>query len=376
MRKDRTGERESGGAGEKERAGEPESRRGGERAKSQEDEQGTASGHKLPGSDRRSPEGKAEKPSGRVARPKKVWEVGSGNALPGLENASPEDRSEKPLDRASRPKKVRETVSDSGLPGAPAPRRPGSDSRSTQDRSERHSELVTRPTTRLDALQANLGHFFKDPYLLRQALTHPSAAVEEGRGRLASYERLEFLGDSVVGLNLALLLYDRFPKEDEGVLTRMRAYWASQVALSATARELGLESFLRLGAGEARDGGANKDRTLASALEACFGALFLDGGPRAAAKLAKVLWAEPIRRRGMAVLAEDAKTALQEERQAAALPLPEYRTVPAGEGFSSSVVLDGEEAGHGEGNTRKAAEQAAARAALAAAILRPSKDKA
>ena len=250
----------------------------------------------------------------------------------------------------------------------------GSDRRSIQDRSERHSELVSNHTTRMDALQANLGHFFKDPYLLRQALTHPSAAVEEGRGRLASYERLEFLGDAVVGLNLAALLYDRFPKEDEGVLTRMRAYWASQVALAATARELGLESFLRLGAGEARDGGASKDRTLASALEACFGALFLDGGPKAAAKLAKTLWGEPIRRRKLEVLAEDAKTALQEQRQAAGRPLPEYLTVPSAEGFTTSVVLDGEVVGRGEGPSRKVAEQAAARAALAAAMLRSPKD--
>jgi len=250
----------------------------------------------------------------------------------------------------------------------------GSDRRSIQDRSERHSELVSNHTTRMDALQANLGHFFKDPYLLRQALTHPSAAVEEGRGRLASYERLEFLGDAVVGLNLAALLYDRFPKEDEGVLTRMRAYWASQVALAATARELGLESFLRLGAGEARDGGASKDRTLASALEACFGALFLDGGPKAAAKLAKTLWGEPIRRRKLEVLAEDAKTALQEQRQAAGRPLPEYLTVPSAEGFTTSVVLDGEVVGRGEGSSRKVAEQAAARAALAAALMRLPKD--
>jgi ribonuclease-3 len=220
-----------------------------------------------------------------------------------------------------------------------------------------------------------LGHFFKDPYLLRQALTHPSAAVEEGRGRLASYERLEFLGDAVVGLNLAALLYERFPQEDEGVLTRMRAYWASQVALAATARELGLESFLRLGAGETRDGGASKDRTLASALEACFGALFLDGGPKAAAKLAKSLWGEPIRRRKLDVLAEDAKTALQERRQAAGSPLPEDLTVPSGEGFSTSVLLDGQVAGRGEGASRKAAEQSAARAALAAALLRLPKDK-
>lgn len=282
-----------------------------------------------------------------------------------------EDRAGEPVSQRASERKKTHKKEQEAIPDAA---RPGSDRRSIQDRSERHSELVSRHATRLDALQANLGHFFKDPYLLKQALTHPSAAVEEGRGRLASYERLEFLGDAVVGLNLAALLYDRFPKEDEGVLTRMRAYWASQVALAATARELGLESFLRLGAGEARDGGASKDRTLASALEACFGALFLDGGPKAAAKLAKALWGEPIRRRNLEVLAEDAKTALQEQRQAAGSPLPEYLTVPSAEGFTTSVLLDGEVAGRGEGPSRKTAEQSAARAALAAAMLRSPKD--
>jgi len=341
---DRAGEPASRRAGEKDGAGEPGSRRAGEKAKTQKETEEKASENALPDADRRTPEEKDEGGSQRASRPKKVWKTASDSILPG--SVPP--------------------------PGSPAPRLSGSHRGGSHVRSERHSEGGTHSATRIDALQSNLGHFFKDPYLLKQALTHPSAAVEEGRGRLASYERLEFLGDAVVGLNLALLLYDRFPQEDEGVLTRMRAYWASQVALAATARELGLESFLNLGAGEARDGGANRDRTLASALEGCFGALFLDGGPKAAAKLAKTLWAEPIRRRGLEVLAEDAKTALQEQRQAAVRPLPEYRTVPSGEGFTSSVVLDGEEAGHGEGNTRKAAEQAAARAALAASGMEKS----
>lgn len=359
MRRDRTGERESG--------------RAGEIAKPPVPAGGKACDDTLPGAGKEISGDPSEENSERALRPKKIWEVGSGHALPGSEHGSPAGGSEKHIERTSRPEKVRETISDNPLPGAvPAT---GSHRGGARVRSERHSEGGSHSVVRIDALQSNLGHFFKDPYLLKQALTHPSAAVEEGRGRLASYERLEFLGDSVVGLNLAALLYDRFPQEDEGVLTRMRAYWASQVALAATARELGLESFLRLGAGEARDGGASKDRTLASALEACFGALFLDGGPKAAAKLAKSLWGEPIRRRKLEVLAEDAKTALQEQRQAAGSPLPEYLTVPSGDGFATSVLLDGQVSGRGEGPSRKSAEQAAARGALAAALLRLPKDK-
>ncbi len=218
----------------------------------------------------------------------------------------------------------------------------------------------------LDALQSNLNHFFRDASLLRQALTHPSAAAEDGQSRLMSYERLEFLGDAVLHFHIAELLYDLFPREDEGVLSRLRAYWASEGVQAETARSLGVDGCIRLGTGESRDGGARKDRIVASALEALFGALYLDGGQRACTRLVKALWREPIRRRGLEVLAADAKTALQELRQGRGQTLPEYKTAPSGERFESSVCLDGKPVGEGEGPTRKAAEQAAARAALSA----------
>lgn len=216
----------------------------------------------------------------------------------------------------------------------------------------------------LDALQARLGHFFKNPGLLRQALTHPSAAAEDGASRLLSYERLEFLGDALLNFYVGELLFDRFPREDEGVLTRLRAYWVSQPRLADSARGLGVGGCIRLGAGELRGGGASKERILASALEALFGALYLDAGGRACKRLARNLWAEEVRKRGLSVLAEDAKTSLQELRQGSRLSLPEYRTAPSGEGFACTVLLDGSPAGTGSGPTRKAAEQAAARAAL------------
>lgn len=217
----------------------------------------------------------------------------------------------------------------------------------------------------LDALQARIGHFFRDRSLLVQALTHPSAAIEAGLPRIMSYERMEFLGDALVNLYLAQLLFDRFPKEEEGVLTRLRAYWGSQPVLADAARDLALDRCLRLGAGETRDGGWSKDRILASSLEALFAAHYLDAGFRAGARLAKTVWGDRIRKRGLEPLAEDSKTNLQEMRQAQGLPLPEYRTEPSPEGFRSTVVLDGRAAGSGTGPSRKAAEQAAARETLA-----------
>ena len=171
----------------------------------------------------------------------------------------------------------------------------------------------------LDALQAKLGRFFKDRSLLAQALTHPSAVAEEGRPRLLSYERLEFLGDALVNAYLARLLFDFYPGQDEGGLTRLRAFWISQPSLAATARELGIGACLRLGVGEERSGGQDKERVLASALEALFAALYLDAGYPAGFRLARKLWAGPIRKRGLEVLQEDAKTALQETRQAGGL---------------------------------------------------------
>ena len=225
-----------------------------------------------------------------------------------------------------------------------------------------------RESRGMDALQANLGRFFRDASLLRQALTHPSAAAEEGLPRIRSYERLEFLGDALLGFALAEFLFDRYPREEEGVLSRLRAYWASQPVLAGVARELGLQACIFLGAGESRDGGAEKDRILASALEALLGAVYLDAGLRPATALVRQLWAPAIRRQGLAVLLEDAKTNLQERRQAEGLPLPVYRSDPSPDegGFTCIVLMDGQASGRGSGPTRKAAEQAAAREALSA----------
>ncbi len=224
-------------------------------------------------------------------------------------------------------------------------------------------EAATRKAA-LDNLQARMGYFFKDPSLLWQAVTHPSATAEEGRPRITSYERLEFLGDSLVNFHLAEILFNRYSREDEGVLTKLRAYWASQAALAEAALELGVQPCIRLGRGEAMDGGASKEKILASVLEALFGAAYLDGSISVVRRLAIALWRDDIRRRGLDVLLLDAKTRLQELRQAEHLSLPTYESSFGNDNFTSVVYLDGKEAGRGRGTSRKAAEQAAASEAL------------
>jgi len=230
--------------------------------------------------------------------------------------------------------------------------------------SDRTAPGVKRESKKLDDLQARIGHFFRDVSLLKRALTHPSASEEEGRGRLASYERLEFLGDSVVNFLLAEMVYDLFPHENEGTLTKLRAWWISGKALAESARSLLISECLRMGRGERDSGGADKERIQACALEALFGALYLEGGIKPARKLARDLWRDAIRKRGMDVLLNDSKTRLQELRQSGAFSLPSYKTRASEEGFASIVFLDGEAAGRGSGKSRKAAEQEAARDAL------------
>lgn len=226
--------------------------------------------------------------------------------------------------------------------------------------------MDSRPERRrLDALQARLGHFFRDVTLLEHALTHRSAALEAGWTAEASYERLEFLGDALLNAWMAQLLFDKFPHSDEGVLTRLRAYWVSGPVLAARARELDLPACLAVGEGGRRAGIASQERVQASSFEALLAALHLDAGGRRAPSLVRALWSGPIASRGLEVLQEDAKTALQERRQAEGRSLPAYRCRVQGPGFHAEVLLDGLRAGEGSGTTKKAAEQAAARAALA-----------
>ena len=215
------------------------------------------------------------------------------------------------------------------------------------------------------ALERLLGHRFRDRGLLDAALTHRSFAHERGAGE--HYERLEFLGDAVLGLVAAERLYREHPEEPEGELSKRKAFLVSREVLAGRARELGLGEALRLGVGEERSGGRAKASLLADAMEALIGAVYLDGGLAAARTVVEPLLAGGSARPAHG--ARDPKTRLQEVAQGRGWELPEYRVLDASgpdheKRYRVECLLRGERAGTGEGRSKKAAEQAAAAAAL------------
>jgi ribonuclease-3 len=218
-----------------------------------------------------------------------------------------------------------------------------------------------RSADSLDELAERLGHRFGDPLLLRQALTHRSTA--SGRRAPEGYERLEFLGDRVLAIVVADMIYHAFPAEDEGALAKRFASLVSRDSLALVARELDLGRHLILSRGEAQSGGRESDNLLADACEAVIGALYLDGGLAAAANFVRRHWEAPIVAKGAPP--RDAKTALQEWAQGARLPLPAYRVVRA-EGrphepvFEVEVAVPGHPTAVGRGRSKRAAETAAA----------------
>lgn len=225
---------------------------------------------------------------------------------------------------------------------------------------------------RKTSLEERLGHKFKDLGLLELALTHRSWANEQGLE--VNYERLEFLGDAVLGLVTAEWLYRTHPGLPEGDLSKKKATLVSEPALARHARKLGLGELLRVGVGEERSGGRDKDSLLSDALEAIFGALYLDGGFEAAHRIVEELVAESHEVRAE-VLPVDAKTRLQEVTQAQGLDLPEYELI-AQDGpdhdkvFTFACRVAGRVVGEGSGRSKKVAQQIAAAEALAALAAR------
>jgi ribonuclease-3 len=215
------------------------------------------------------------------------------------------------------------------------------------------------------ALQDRLQHRFQDPKLLARALTHRSFSAEHN-------ERLEFLGDSVLNLAVAALLYQRLKDQPEGDLSRIRANLVKQDTLHNLAVTLGLPGMLKLGEGEARSGGHKRPSILADALEAVIGAVQLDAGYAAAEALVHRLFAEVEIKPEMQAAARDPKTELQELLQGRKLRLPVYRvvgTLGAAHKQTFEVECEVGELGlveRGIGASRRAGEQAAATAMLAA----------
>jgi ribonuclease III len=214
----------------------------------------------------------------------------------------------------------------------------------------------------LDPLFEILGHRFADPELLAEALTHPSAHARR-TGPRQSYERLEFLGDRVLGLVVAELLWRRFPGEAEGELTRRHTGLVRRESLVGVARTLDLGAFVILSPGEAQAGARDNSSVLADACEAVIAALYLDGGLEVARGFVHRYW-EPLLQAAEAP-PRDAKTALQEWAQGRGRGLPVYETVsvagPAHKRvFTVSARVEGSEPATASGSSKRAAETAAA----------------
>jgi len=208
-----------------------------------------------------------------------------------------------------------------------------------------------------------LAYTFADPALLERALTHRSHGS-------TNYERLEFLGDSVLNFTVSSELYHRFPDLSEGELTRLRASLVKKEALAELARLLGLGDCLALGSGEMKSGGFDRDSILADALEAVFGAVYRDGGIEAARALIERLYQPSLARLDPSAIPKDPKTQLQEYLQQRGLAVPVYNVLDvSGDPHTQMFVVECRAPGlpvptRGEGNTRRAAEQRAASRAL------------
>jgi len=212
-----------------------------------------------------------------------------------------------------------------------------------------------------DAIETILGHRFTRPELLREALTHRSALQGSGRAR-GSNERLEFVGDRVLGLLMAEWLAERFPREQEGDLGRRLAYLVSQPVLAAVAEGIGLGSALSVAPGEARAGVKRRATVLADALEAALGAVYYDSGLDGARTVVRRAWEAPMV--SQAEPPKDAKTTLQEWAQKHTRDLPVYRVVkrsgpPHAPEFVVAVQVGGVQ-GTGTAGSKRVAEQFAA----------------
>ena len=236
----------------------------------------------------------------------------------------------------------------------------------TEFRALRRSAIARVPVD-LDIVSARIGHCFQQPGLLQRALTHRSFGATHN-------ERLEFLGDSIVNCAIALELFEKFPELSEGELSRLRANLVNQHSLHRIALELRLGEHLLLGEGEVKSGGAARPSILADSVEALIGAALLDGGFGAAQAVVRRLFAADLTAIDPKVSGKDAKTLLQEFAQGKAMALPVY-TLLATRGhahaqtFEVQCVLEGcDIRTEGQGISRRAAEQDAARKAYEQAI--------
>jgi len=229
-------------------------------------------------------------------------------------------------------------------------------------------KTTRRPSAKAAAkvIEQRIGHTFSDPSLLATAFTHVSA-LKSARSRADSYQRLEFLGDHVLGLIVSDMLYRAFPKADEGELSKRLADLVRREACADVAKSLGLDEAIKLGSVGAGAGARLRNSVLGDICEAVIGAVFLDGGYAAAAQFVERNWVERMRKPVRPL--RDPKTVLQEWAQGKGLPTPVYREVERtgphhDPQFRVAVELPGLDAAEGVGGSKRAAEKVAALALL------------
>lgn len=228
------------------------------------------------------------------------------------------------------------------------------------------------PNKNSSALCKQLGHVFAQPQLLQRALTHRSYAPDHN-------ERLEFLGDSILGCVIAKYLYGSYPQLSEGELSRLRSNLVKEETLVILAQQLNLGSQLKLGEGERKSGGFRRPSILADAMEALFGAIFIDAGFSAAEQAVLKLFVPYLEKVDVQTLGKDAKTLLQEYLQSKRIPLPSYSVIgTAGEAHAQSFQVECaipslKISTRGTGTSRRNAEQGAAQAAYQLIHTKPGK---
>lgn len=230
--------------------------------------------------------------------------------------------------------------------------------------------MLQNSVERLAELEEALGYRFRNQDLLIEALTHRSCGNEARGEPVRDNERLEFFGDAVLDFVLSRMLLERFPASREGELSRLRATLVDEVQLASRARAIGLGEHLRLGRGEERSGGRGKQSLLADAYEALLAAVYLDGGVEPVERLIADHFGTPLAAATPSSPGKDFKSELQELTQATVGTFPTYRLATTtgpdhARSFTIRVFLGDVCRGEGSGRSKKEAEQAAARAALA-----------
>lgn len=228
--------------------------------------------------------------------------------------------------------------------------------------------MARKEKAALADLEARIGYEFRDPELAARALTHLSAATTGAQGRLESYQRLEFLGDRVLGLAVAQMLYEAYPQASEGELSMRLAALVRRETCAEVAREWEVGRHVVLGLGEAHAGGRKKAAILSDICESLIGAVFVEAGFDVARQAIARSWRA--RMHAVAEPERDAKTAIQEWAQARALNAPSYLEIarsgpPHAPQFTMQVSVEGFEPAQGSARSKRAAEQAAAQAFMA-----------